>query len=235
MILQCRIGVVAFLDAGLLMPAYSVFCYIDVGSCRAKMRYQSPTTRRLIRFALFVAIWIVLRGIYTWHQSRFVETNVPRLDEAVYQVEQVEDNFELLISRLQQAKKTEKARVRLIGVARPWQWERDEQWSVRAKSAIQSWIDQDGKGEIQLRLGRRQIDQDGCFLAYAYVGEELINERLIREGLAVIDAQADPSSSLLRRMVKSDKLAREQAVGIWSARAMGLLDTHPSTNRRTGH
>jgi endonuclease YncB( thermonuclease family) len=174
-----------------------------------------------MRFAVFLIIWSVVRGVYAWHQSKFVVTNVPRLVEDVYQVDAIYDSFELLISRPQ---RNERARIRMIGLSRPWQWARDEAaWQERTRISLNDLVDRNN-GCVQVRLGRRQIDDEGRMLAYLNAGDTLINQRLVELGLAVVDEQADSSNGLIRQMKKAETTARASAVGIWSPRAMGLLD-----------
>lgn len=102
--------------------------------------------------------------------------------------------------------------VQLLGVSIPAQ---------KASPALQ----QEGKlftaeflssGAARLDLDRRRLDGQGHFLAYVYCGEGLLNEELIRAGLAQAETYPGDNQTLHRALIKAEKEARRAGRGIWA-------------------
>ena len=99
----------------------------------------------------------------------------------------------------------ENLRVRLADIDAP---ELDQPWGPAAKTALENWAE--GKsGLIEIV----DTDRYGRKVAYLYVGDENLNERLISEGLAWVymDFLRDRSFISVQRDAKS----REE--GLWSS------------------
>ena len=71
-------------------------------------------------------------------------------------------------------------------------------------------------GEVELRFGRRRVDQYDRLLAFVFVGEQMLNEELVRAGLARANIYAGEESPLTRRIEKAEEEARAARRGIWS-------------------
>lgn len=181
----------------------------------------SRSKRRWLRFSLLLLGWIVVRGVFEWRKSRLADTNVDRLVEGNYRVDHVYSLFEMQVSR---PGDSERARIRLLGLRKPWQWERDsDRWSREGRKYVESLTGRSAESQVRIRIGRQQVTDDGSLLAYVYVGDELLNERLVRDGWVLANPSADPSNSLMRGMKRAEDAARQEAVGIWSAQALGML------------
>ena len=67
-----------------------------------------------------------------------------------------------------------------------------------------------------MRLDRRRIDQYGRYLAYVYVGDAMLNEELVRAGLARVSTYSGDSAPIERRLLRAQDEARQAGRGIWS-------------------
>jgi micrococcal nuclease len=84
--------------------------------------------------------------------------------------------------------------------------------------------------EIRLEFDQERIDGYGRVLAYVYVGDEMVNARLVQEGLAhafFIGPNRKHHALLLRLQIE----AQQRKVGIWSARGrvrdLKITTVHP--------
>jgi micrococcal nuclease len=108
-------------------------------------------------------------------------------------------------------------RVRLLGVDTPETKIPDqppEPWGPEASEFTARHVT--GR-QVRLEFDRERFDRYGRTLAYVYVGDRLLNEELIREGLSAAQLQYPYRSDMKRRFVKAENEAREQHRGIWSA------------------
>ncbi len=74
-------------------------------------------------------------------------------------------------------------------------------------------------GEVRLQTDREQKDRFGRFLAYVFVDDQMLNEELIRQGLATARTEFNYSSSMKRRFRQAEEEARLAGRGIWSSPA----------------
>ena len=72
------------------------------------------------------------------------------------------------------------------------------------------------EGQVRLRFDRRRKDRFGRWLAYVYVGNQMLNEELVRAGLAKVKVYPGDSTILGRRLELAEELARDARRGIWS-------------------
>lgn len=68
----------------------------------------------------------------------------------------------------------------------------------------------------RLEFGRRRIDQYDRVLAFVFVGDQLLNEELVRAGLARAKIYPGDEGVLATRVKKAQKEAQSAGVGIWS-------------------
>ena len=133
------------------------------------------------------------------------------LTEGAYQVAQVIDVRTLLL--------TNQARVRLIGTASPWSAEptstaADAVW----EQAGTEWAKRLAAGrEVRLQFDHERVNRDGCFLAYVWIGDRLLNEELIRAGLARSDARPRCLRTFKDRFRRAQQQAKADRRGMWSA------------------
>jgi micrococcal nuclease len=154
---------------------------------------------------LVVAAVAVSRWWYGGEESPQPEV----LSEGVYQVQRVVDGDTLLLAN--------GARIRLIGADTPE--------TVKPNTPVQPWGPEATEftkrfvagGEVTLRFDRERKDRYERFLAYVWVGEEMLNEELIRAGLAKAEMNFRYSASMKTRFRRAEEEARAARRGIWSA------------------
>jgi len=155
---------------------------------------------------LLVAAVVLAVTIQLSNDSRCT-SSYEALDEAIYQVERVVDGDTLLL--------TNRARIRLIGVDTPE--------TVRPNSRVQPWGPEAAeftrkfvaKGEVRLQFDRERVDDYDRFLAYVWVGNQMLNEELIRTGLGKAVTRFPYSYSMKKRFLRAQQKAKQAARGLW--------------------
>ena len=71
-------------------------------------------------------------------------------------------------------------------------------------------------GTPSLDLDRRRLDNAGNFLGYVHVDGSLLNEELIRAGLAQADLYPGDNQTMHRNFVKAEKEAKRAGRGMWA-------------------
>ena len=114
--------------------------------------------------------------------------------------------------------------VRYLGINAP---EFQEPFYLKAKRLNDSLVKDQ---QIRLEFDQEKSDHYNRLLAYVYVGDEMVNARLVQEGLAhafFIGPSRKYNSLLLRLQAE----AKQRKLGIWSARArvrdLKITSVHP--------
>lgn len=132
------------------------------------------------------------------------------MPEGMYEVERAVDGDTL--------KMKSGARVRLEGVNTPETVRENypvEPWGPEASQYTKDFL-RDANYRVRLTYGNERVDDYGRFLAFVWNGERLLNEELVREGLAYAYLRGQYSNELKRRLrIALDEAKREQR-GIWS-------------------
>lgn len=130
------------------------------------------------------------------------------ISEGVYRVERIVDGDTLLLEN--------NARVRLIGVDTPETVKPDhpvEPWGPEATAFTRDFL---RGGSVALRFDKERVDRYGRFLAFAYVGERMLNEELLRAGLARANLQYRYADTIKRQFRRAEDEAKASRRGIWS-------------------
>jgi endonuclease YncB( thermonuclease family) len=114
-----------------------------------------------------------------------------------------------------------RARVRLLGVSAPDAVPiarrmapiLQPNWRHEAARLTREFV---SAGTVHLRLDRRQIDDSRVLVAYVLVGDRVLNEQLLKAGLARLDLRPGDSSSMVRRLRKAESEAKTHRRGIWA-------------------
>lgn len=171
------------------------------------MRRFSDRRRRWLTVALVLAVALLLRLA-----DRAVPPGVPRqLDPGVYRVERVVDGDTLVLAG--------GARVRLIGADTPEAFVPDgrpEPFSRQATRFTEQFI-ADGGGEVQLEFDGPRKDRYDRFLATVWVGDRMLNEELLRAGLARLRSEFPFSPPLKARLRRAQEKAEAAGRGIHGA------------------
>jgi micrococcal nuclease len=156
---------------------------------------------------LIVLVSVV--AVRSWQSA-----NRPRspelLPEGVYDVERVVDGDTLLL--------TNGARVRLQGIDAPESVKPEhpvEPWGPEASAFAKELL---AEGKVRLQFDRQRKDQHGRFLAYVWSGDRMLNEALVRAGLARFEAGYRYSQTMKRRLRRAEDEAKAARRGIWSGR-----------------
>lgn len=143
-----------------------------------------------------------------------------RLNEGLYRVERVVDGDTLVIrhktSSSASAGVSSAVRVGLIGVDSPPMREPVPGADVLRTQATEFTERFLSKHAVRLQFDKRRIDEEGRYLAYVFVDSQLLNEALVRAGLACVVTRPGDSLSMARRLQAAEQNAREAKRGIWA-------------------
>ncbi len=103
-------------------------------------------------------------------------------------------------------------KVRYLGINSP---EFQEPFYLKAKRLNESLVL--GK-EIRLEFDQERSDAYNRILAYVYVGDQMVNARLVKEGLAHVFL-IGPSRRHSALLLQAQAVAKQNRAGIWSAKA----------------
>lgn len=183
---------------------------------RKRPRYVRPIgygRRRLLAAVCgAVAIWLVYVLVLApgrrWPPGLPSSASPESLAEGSYRVARVVDGDTLLLAN--------GARVRLIGADTPETVKPGEPvqpWGPEATKFTKEFV---AAGTVRLQLDRERIDRFGRFLAYVWVDDRMLNEELIRAGLARARLEFRYSSVMKTRFRRAQQEAKAAGRGIWS-------------------
>ena len=107
-------------------------------------------------------------------------------------------------------------RLRLLGIDTPETVKADhpvEPWGMEAKEFARDFV---AGGVVQLQFDEQRRDQYGRFLAYVYVGDWMLNEELVRAGLAEAKFYRGDAARYGDVLDAAEREARQAGRGIWS-------------------
>jgi micrococcal nuclease len=165
--------------------------------------------RRPAQAILLIAALLVLVALQQWHPVLFQQTTPPSGELESYSIARVVDGDTLLLAN-------SKERVRLIGANTPETVKQNspvEPWGPEATAFTKSFL---SNGNVRLEFDSQRRDKYGRMLAYVWVGDRMLNEELIREGLARAETQYSYSSAMKARFRRAEAEARAARKGIWS-------------------
>lgn len=152
---------------------------------------------------------LCLLVLVRWWQDRSRPPAPEVLAEGRCRVARVIDGDTLLLA--------DGARLRLIGIDTPELAFEDrpaEPLAAEATAFTRRFL---ARGEVILRFDRERLDRYGRFLAYVWVEDKLLNEELVRAGLARARLGFHYSESMKRRFRKAEDEARRERKGVWQA------------------
>ena len=178
-----------------------------------RVKYKSWTQ---LVVALVVTIFIAIRS---WQErdafeppdlgdSRSVEGT---LQPGEYRVLRVVDGDTLLLEH-------SRTRVRLQGIDTPETVkERSpvEKWGPEATQYTKRFI-QDADGRVRLEIDGEAVDQYGRSLVFVWHQDRLLNEELVRQGLAKAKLAYDYSEPKKQMLRRAEDAAQADNRGIWS-------------------
>ena len=159
-----------------------------------------------------VLLLVALAALRWWHWQSH-PSGPESLPESTYLVERVVDGDTLLLAN--------RARVRLVGADTPETVQPNhpvEPFGPQATEFTRRFVAR-GKGRVRLQFDRERVDKYDRFLAYVWVDDRMLNEELIRAGLATAETRFRYSSTMKTRFRRAEEEARAAGRGIWGARA----------------
>jgi micrococcal nuclease len=106
--------------------------------------------------------------------------------------------------------------IRLIGIDTP---EVDTSFTERecfgARASAYTHAALDGQ-QVELEFDVERLDRYDRTLAYVWRGDELFNERIVRDGFALV-ATFPPNAKYVDRFLAAERTARDAGSGLWSA------------------
>jgi micrococcal nuclease len=162
---------------------------------------------RALLFWLLCAIVVIWRAIAVDSAPAGPEL----LEEGIHEVRRVVDGDTLLLES--------GARVRLQGIDTPETVREGfavEAWGPQASRFTKQFVERAGQ-RIRLTFGLERKDRHDRFLAFAWDGDVMLNEELVRAGLARARLDYRYSGVMKRRLAKAEDEARRAGRGMWSA------------------
>ena len=159
-----------------------------------------------------LALWLACLAIFVWRIiAAGVDSHAPEnLSEGVHRVLRVVDGDTLLLAS--------GARVRLQGIDSPENVREDwpvEPWGPEASAFAKDFVADAGQ-QVRLTFGLERKDRFDRFLAFVWNGDVMLNEELVRAGLAHARLNYRYSGAMKRRLAAAEKEARAAKRGIWS-------------------
>jgi len=176
-------------------------------------RSHRPVTRRIAYrrpYGKAVAVLLAALIVIRWWQHHDQLPPPDALSEGTYLVRRVVDGDTLLLAN--------EARVRLIGADTPETVKPNspvEPFGPEATDFTRRFVAQAG-GAVRLQFDRERIDRYGRFLAYVWADERMLNEELIRAGLATAETRFGYASAMKKRFRRAEDEAKAAGRGLWS-------------------
>jgi len=169
-----------------------------------------------------VLIVFAALGLSRWGQDRWRDVPTPLreppLAEGDYTVLRVVDGDTLLLSPPVPSSPgaRREIRVRLLGIDCPESVKPNhpvEPWALEAAAFTRQFV---SGGVVRLRFDKRRLDRYDRYLAYAFVADNMLNEELLRAGLARVSIYPGDSDSMARRLRAAASEAEQARRGVWS-------------------
>jgi len=157
------------------------------------------------------AFWFGLLLLMLWRAYSASGPRGPeRLDEGVYDVRRAVDGDTILLAS--------GARIRLQGVNTPETVKPNhpiEAWGPEASQFTKDFLAKAGH-RVRLTFSLERKDRYDRFLAFVWSGDVMLNEELVRAGLAYARRDYRYSSAMKRRFTQAQDDAHRAGRGIWS-------------------
>jgi micrococcal nuclease len=186
----------------------------------AKARsFRRRSSRKWIVLAIIAAFALVRLGYDYWRGSPPLGGRSP-LAEGTYEVVRVVDGDTLMVRDPNAADPAVRSRrgvrLRLLGIDCPESVKPNhpiEPFGPEATEFTKQFV---ADRSVRLQFDRRRIDKYDRYLAYVFVDEQMLNEELVREGLARVSTYPGDSQSMARRFRVAEEEAKLRSQGIWS-------------------
>ena len=173
--------------------------------------------RRPGQAALFLIVVAAVVAFQRWHAPSTPQESSSPVDAATHRVARVVDGDTLVLAET-------KEKVRLIGTNTPETVKPNcpvEPWGPEASAFTREFL---AGGEVRLEFDGDRRDKYGRLLAYVWCGDRMLNEELIREGLARAELKYHYSAAMKERFRRAEAEAKAERRGIWSGRKQKTAD-----------
>lgn len=127
---------------------------------------------------------------------------LPEPKDGVYKVGEVLDGDTIVLETGE--------KLRYLGIDAP---EQTQRWGEEAKNFNQKLVL--GK-KVKVEFDRIKLDKYGRLLAYVWVDNILVNEKLVEEGYARVNLiKGEPKLKYLEKLEKAQKWAKDHHNGVW--------------------
>jgi micrococcal nuclease len=167
--------------------------------------------RRPWQAILVIVLLAAIAAWQQWHPESSQPASSRAIEAGTYRVARVVDGDTFVI-----VVDGGKDRVRLIGANTPETVKPDwpvEPWGPEASQFTKEFL---AGGEVRLEFDGQPRDKYERILAYVWVGDRMLNEELIRAGLAHAEMQYHYSRAMKTRFRRAEEEARRARRGIWS-------------------
>ncbi len=133
------------------------------------------------------------------------------LEAGEYRVLRVIDGDTLLLEHA-------RTRVRLQGIDTPETVKEDtavEDWGPESTQYTKRFV-QDAEGRVRIEVDGEAVDRYGRQLVFVWLNDRMLNEELVRQGLARAKLAYDYSEAKKQRLRAAEDEAQSNKVGIWS-------------------
>lgn len=165
----------------------------------------------ILLLAIMVAKWAGVPVDFLFENGTSVSQKAD-ISEGIYDVERCVDGDTLILANAPQT------RIRLIGADTPETVKPGtsvQPFGPEASQFTKDAIAQNGN-KVGITFDGTQIDRYGRTLAMVWLGDTLLNEELIRVGLARAQLQYNYSRNMKNRFQSAENLAKRDKLGIWS-------------------
>jgi micrococcal nuclease len=157
-------------------------------------------------------IWLAISLLVAWrfHAASSDQTGPQLLEEGLHEVRRVVDGDTLVL--------TSGACVRLQGIDTPETVADNrsiEAWGPEASQFTKKFVHTAGR-QVRLTFSLERKDRYDRFLAFVWHRDVMLNEELVRSGLARARLDYRYSGLMKRRLAAAQDEARTAARGIWS-------------------
>lgn len=176
------------------------------------MRRRIPSLRlprRPWQAILFLILLLTLAALRQWRPELFQRSAAPPLEAGMYRIARVVDGDTFVLAGTAE-------HVRLIGADTPETVKPNwpvEPWGRESTAFTKDFL---SGGEVRLEFDGDPRDKYERILAYVWVGNRMLNEELIRAGLARAELKYDYSAATKTRFRRAEAEARAARRGIWS-------------------
>lgn len=160
------------------------------------------------------SVWSVIALVVViaarWFTASPSHSGPESLDEGIHEVRRVVDGDTPLLAS--------GARIRLEGIDTPETVKENtpvQPWGPEASQFTKDFVERAG-GRVRLMFPLECFDQYNRFLAFVWNGDELLNDELVRAGLAHAKLGYNYSSAMKRRFAEAQNEAQRDERSIWS-------------------